>query len=119
MPDTLAWRPPQAKPRTSPAARPPAITHSASSRVHCSAAKAATAIAIEPQWVESYITDNKMYDVYIAPDEQILRLHAHKAGLPINRVSRIRAIADPTTAESNTEQGPVPGGSHKAEPISL
>lgn len=51
------------------------------------------------QWVHSYVTDDKIYCVYIAPDEQIVREHAKKGGFPANRVSEVREIIDPTTAE--------------------
>ncbi len=51
------------------------------------------------QWLESYVTDDKIYCVYIAPDEQTVRTHAQQGGFPANRVSEIRAIIDPTTAE--------------------
>ena len=47
------------------------------------------------QWLCSYVTDNKLYCIYIAPDEETIRLHAHMAGLPANRVSRVRALLDP------------------------
>ena len=53
----------------------------------------------EIQWVESYVTDDKIYCVYIAPDEEIVRKHAQMGGFPANRVSQIRAIIDPTTSE--------------------
>lgn len=52
------------------------------------------------QWVESYVTDDKVYCVYIAPDEQMVREHARQGGFPANRVSEIRAMIDPTTAEA-------------------
>ena len=51
------------------------------------------------QWVESYVTDDKVYCVYIAPDEATVREHAEKGGFPANRISQIRSIIDPTTAE--------------------
>jgi hypothetical protein len=51
------------------------------------------------QWVQSYVTDEKIYCVYIAPDEAAVRKHAQQGGFPANRVSRIRAVIDPTTAE--------------------
>ncbi len=51
------------------------------------------------QWVQSYVTDDKVYCVYIAPDEDAIRQHAQKGGFPANRVSRIRTVIDPTTAE--------------------
>ena len=52
------------------------------------------------QWLQSYVTDDKIYCVYIAPDEATVREHATKGGFPANRVSRIRAMIDPTTSES-------------------
>ena len=52
------------------------------------------------QWLQSYVTDDKLYCVYIAPDEATVREHATKGGFPANRVSRIATIIDPTTSES-------------------
>ena len=51
------------------------------------------------QWVESYVTDDKVYCVYIAPDQEAVLEHARQGGFPANRVSRVRSIIDPTTAE--------------------
>jgi hypothetical protein len=51
------------------------------------------------RWVESFVTDDKVYCVYIAPDESLIREHAGLGGFPANRVSRVRAVIDPTTAE--------------------
>jgi hypothetical protein len=51
------------------------------------------------QWVHSYLTDNKIYCVYIAPDEAAVRKHAEMGGFPANKVSEIRSVIDPTTAE--------------------
>ena len=51
------------------------------------------------QWIQSCVTDDKIYCVYIAPDEETVREHATKGGFPANRVSRLRAMIDPTTAE--------------------
>jgi predicted Rdx family selenoprotein len=51
------------------------------------------------QWVESYVTGDKVYCVYIAPDEEMVREHARQGGFPANRVSEIRSVIDPTTAE--------------------
>ena len=51
------------------------------------------------QWVQSYVTDNKIYCVYIAPNEETIREHATQGGFPANRVSEIKSIIDPTTAE--------------------
>jgi hypothetical protein len=52
------------------------------------------------QWVESYVTDDKIYCVYIAPDEATVRAHAEQGGFPANRISQIKTMIDPTTAES-------------------
>ena len=52
------------------------------------------------QWLHSYVTDNKIYCVYIAPNEELVREHASQGGFPANRVSQVRTIIDPTTAES-------------------
>ncbi|HEX9426873.1 MAG TPA: DUF4242 domain-containing protein [Candidatus Polarisedimenticolia bacterium] len=51
------------------------------------------------QWVQSYVTDDKIYCVYIAPNEEMVRNHAKQGGFPANRVSRVRGVIDPTTAE--------------------
>ena len=51
------------------------------------------------QWVQSYVTDDKIYCVYIAPNEDTVREHASQGGFPANRVSRISSIIDPTTAD--------------------
>ncbi len=52
------------------------------------------------QWLTSFVTDDKIYCVYIAPDEQTIRDHASLGGFPANRVSQIRNVIDPTTAEN-------------------
>ena len=54
----------------------------------------------EIQWIQSYVTDDKVYCVYIAPDEEIVRKHAEQAAFPANRTSRIRTVIDPTTVEA-------------------
>ncbi len=51
------------------------------------------------QWLESYVTGETIYCVYIAPDEQTVREHAAKGGFPANRISEVKAVIDPTTAE--------------------
>jgi hypothetical protein len=51
------------------------------------------------QWVHSYVTQDKIYCVYIAPNEDMVREHAQKGGFPANRVSEVSMIIDPTTAE--------------------
>jgi hypothetical protein len=51
------------------------------------------------QWVESFVTDDKLYCVYIAPDEATVRQHAERGGFPANRISQVRSVIDPTTSE--------------------
>jgi len=51
------------------------------------------------QWLHSYVTGNKVYCVYLAPDEATIHEHARRVGLPANRVSAVRRLIDPTTAE--------------------
>ena len=51
------------------------------------------------QWVQSYVTGDKVYCVYIAPNEEMVREHAKQGGFPANSVSEVAAIIDPTTAE--------------------
>ncbi|NJN47291.1 MAG: DUF4242 domain-containing protein [Candidatus Competibacteraceae bacterium] len=52
------------------------------------------------QWVQSYVTDDKIYCVYIAPNADMVKQHAEQGGFPANRVSEIKAGIDPTTAEA-------------------
>ena len=52
------------------------------------------------QWVQSYVTGDKIYCVYIAPNEELVREHARQGGFPANRVSEIKSVIDPTTAEA-------------------
>jgi uncharacterized protein DUF4242 len=51
------------------------------------------------QWLHSYVTDDRLYCVYVAPDEAAVREHARRGGFPADRVSRVTTIIDPTTAE--------------------
>lgn len=51
------------------------------------------------QWVQSYVTGDRVYCVYIAPNEEMVREHARQGGFPANRVSAVTTIIDPTTAE--------------------
>ena len=48
------------------------------------------------QWLHSYVTDDRLYCVYLAPDEALVREHARKLGVPANRVSAVRRLIDPT-----------------------
>lgn len=52
------------------------------------------------QWIQSYVTDNKMYCVYVAPNEEVVREHAKRGGFPANHVAPVKTIIDPTTAEA-------------------
>jgi hypothetical protein len=52
------------------------------------------------QWVQSYVTDDKVYCVYIAPNEEMVREHAKQGGFPANRISEVKSVIDPTTAET-------------------
>ena len=51
------------------------------------------------QWVQSYLTGDKIYCVYIAPSEELVREHAKQGGFPANRISEVKAVIDPTTSE--------------------
>lgn len=53
----------------------------------------------EIQWLESFVTEDKIYCVYVAPNEAMVREHAEKGGFPANRVSRVATLIDPTTSE--------------------
>lgn len=53
----------------------------------------------EIQWVQSYVTGDKIYCVYISPNEEMIREHAKQGGFPANRISEIKSVIDPTTAE--------------------
>ena len=52
----------------------------------------------ELQWVESFVTDDKVYCIYIAPDAELIRKHAEQGGFPANRISEIKGIIDPAAA---------------------
>jgi len=51
------------------------------------------------QWVHSYVTDDKVYCVYVAPNEEMVREHAKRGGFPANRISAVKSVIDPTTSE--------------------
>ena len=52
------------------------------------------------QWVHSYVTDDKVYCVYVAANEELVKEHARKGGFPANRISAVKSLIDPTTSES-------------------
>ncbi len=54
----------------------------------------------EIQWVHSYITDDKVYCVYIASNEDLVRKHGEKGGFPIKQISEVKTVIDPTTSEN-------------------
>lgn len=54
----------------------------------------------EIQWVESFVTDDKVYCIYNAPNEEIIREHANQGGFPANSIQQVRRMIDPTTAET-------------------
>lgn len=58
-----------------------------------------SALGSQIQWVESYVTDDKIYCIYIAPNKQLIEEHAKRGGFPANRISEVKARIDPTTAE--------------------
>ncbi|MBZ4203269.1 MAG: DUF4242 domain-containing protein [Methylovulum sp.] len=51
------------------------------------------------QWLQSYVTDDKIYCVYIAPDAETIKLHAEQGGFPANSIAEVKTVIDPTTAE--------------------
>lgn len=55
------------------------------------------------QWVESYVTPDKIYCVYIAPNEEMIRLHAKEGGFPANSVAEVKSVINPTTAERRAD----------------
>jgi hypothetical protein len=57
------------------------------------------AMGPEIQWLHSYVTGDKVYCVYLAPDEETIREHAKRTGIPANRISAVRRLIDPSTAE--------------------
>lgn len=59
-----------------------------------------SALGPQVQWVHSYVTGDKIYCVYIAPNEELVREHARQGGFPANSVAEVKTIIDPTTAES-------------------
>ncbi len=58
-----------------------------------------TKIGPQIQWQQSYVTADKLYCIYIAPNEAAIREHAQQSGFPANRISEVKSMIDPTTAE--------------------
>lgn len=53
------------------------------------------------QWIQSYVTDDRIYCIYLAPNEALIREHARQGGFPANRISTVKAVIDPLTAEGS------------------
>ncbi len=70
--------------------------HAGDSQKSCSVLKD---LGPQIQWVPSYVTEDKMYCVYIAPNKELVLEHAQRGGFPANRVSEVKRMIDPTTAE--------------------
>jgi hypothetical protein len=70
----------------------------------------------EIQWVQSFVTTDKMYCIYIAPSEEMILEHARRGGFPANRIARITRIIDPTTAEETTSETPMTTDAARAVP---
>jgi hypothetical protein len=80
----------------------PGVGNFTPAQIHAVAQKSCSVLnALGPQiqWVESYVTGDKIYCIYISPNEEMVREHARQGGFPANRVAEIKAIIDPTTAE--------------------
>lgn len=56
-------------------------------------------MGVKIQWLRSYVTEDKVYCLYLAPDEDSIRQHARKAGIPVDRVEAVRRLIDPATLE--------------------
>ena len=67
------------------------------SRVSCGVVHA---LGPQVQWVESYVTNNKIYCIYIAPNAEIIREHARRGQFPAHSVAEVKSVIDPTTAEA-------------------
>ena len=59
-----------------------------------------SALGPKIQWIQSFVTNDKVYCIYIAPNEALVREHAQKGGFPANRISAVKEVIDPTTAEA-------------------
>ncbi len=60
-----------------------------------------TSMGPQIQWVHSYVTDDKIYCVYVAPDEQTIIDHARQGGFPADSIARVREMIEPVTAEAS------------------
>lgn len=66
---------------------------------HKKSCQVLTEMGPQIQWVESFVTDNKIYCVYNAPNKEMIEEHAQKGGFPANQISQVRRVIDPTSAE--------------------
>ena len=81
----------------------PKVGQSSAAQLQSVAAKSCSVLnqmGPQVQWVQSYVTGDRIYCVYIAPSEEAVREHARRGGFPANRVSQVVAVIDPTTAEA-------------------
>ena len=67
--------------------------------------KAIEELSSQIQWMESFVTDNKFYCVYLAPDRSFIMEHAYMAGFPANRIEEIKSVINPATAEAVVARG--------------
>ena len=80
----------------------PGVGSSTRDELHAASARSCRALdelGPDIQWVHSYVTGDKIYCVYIAPNVEMVREHAKQGGFPANKISQVRTIIDPTTAE--------------------
>lgn len=75
------------------------LTDAELKEVSCKSVAVLKALGSEIQWLQSYVTGDKVYCVYLASDETIIREHAKRVGIPANRISAVRRLIDPATAE--------------------
>jgi hypothetical protein len=77
-----------------------ALSHSELADVSQKSCSVLRSMGPEIQWVQSYVTGDKIYCIYIAPDERTIREHAERGGFPADRISEVKSIIDPTTADA-------------------
>ena len=78
------------------------LTHAELQAISRKSCEVLQALGPDIQWVQSYVTDDRIYCVYISPDPEMILEHARCGGFPANRISEVRAGIDPTTAEMQT-----------------
>jgi len=83
----------------------PGAGHLSAAELHGIAVKSCSVLrelGPEIQWVESFVTPDKLYCVYISPSEELIREHARRGGFPASCISEVKRVIDPTTAEGET-----------------